>query len=998
MQIMAYSSFPKGSEWRKWDLHLHSPMSGLANKFPKINNSPDWEQYILALEGLDDCPAIAITDYFLIEGYKKVIESKENGRLRKIQLILPNIEFRLDNFVGEKRINFHVIFSDEVSIRDIEDHFLSDLEITIEGSPWNEPDTRKLKRSTLEELGAKLKEQQPSFEGTNFEIGCKTAVVKREQIMKILTTNGLFKDKYLTALAEEKNSLMEWGSQDHQVRRLLIQSSHFIFVANPKSIAWYLGKKHSNPSDFAEEFKSLKPCAIGSDAHRLEEIGVAPNGKFTWIKADVTFDGLRQIVYEPEGRIFIGGTPPDEKDSTKVIESITIGNSHGWFEDQIIPLNRDLVTIIGGKGSGKTALADLLAYAGGDFNFHNKQAFLTKATDELNGTILKLKWAGDDKATTCIVNEDNSNSTERKVRYLSQSFVENLCSFDQHEKLARQIEDILFQYVPQDKRLGAKDLTSLKEIKTRSIQLEINKISSTIKHLNGEIFQLELDQNGRVDLIAERDRLAKEKIDLEAQKPVVANQAEKSEQDRLQKLRAQKSELERKIEELRLRMSELQEFKTQAKLLKGDVETFNADIARSAKALGLENDKGELLFGIPLRIDEIVEKRMAAMEREILSFEGRTLTENSELGKNLSGTETLSDLEKQIDAIEKKSTLEAQEKRKLIEFGRRITEITTRIETLNKVVEALDTTKRQLLDEKVKLRDDEFLRFFKKLDEKKNSLEELYKPLNEPTGASIERGKVQFYARFSFNSTRFVSDGIRLFDGRKTIFRGESGLAVWAEDYWKQIQKLLPNMTIDPVSALLSILQNIGKTSEPREFKSQLRSDFSHADVYNWIYCSDYFDVEYGIKYENVDLNKLSPGRKGVVLLLIYLDVDRDFRPLIIDQPEENLDNRSVYSTLVQYFRKAKEKRQIILVTHNANLVVNADAEQVIVANFDMEQKAQNSKIAYVSGSLEFRRPIDPLIIHVLLQKGIREHVCEILEGGDEAFQRREHKYGFVRR
>jgi hypothetical protein len=118
--------------------------------------------------------------------------------------------------------------------------------------------------------------------------------------------------------------------------------------------------------------------------------------------------------------------------------------------------------------------------------------------------------------------------------------------------------------------------------------------------------------------------------------------------------------------------------------------------------------------------------------------------------------------------------------------------------------------------------------------------------------------------------------------------RGESGLAEVADEYWKQVQKLLPEMNTEPMQNLLSTLQKSGGGF--RAVKEQLKGEFDQSDVYNWLYCVDYFDVEYGIKYEGVDLNKLSPGRKGVVLLLIYLEVDRDFRPLLIDQPEENLD------------------------------------------------------------------------------------------------------------
>ena len=276
-------------------MHLHSPMSGLANNFPKNDDgSPVWEKYVEKLETLTDISAVGVTDYFLIEGYKKLQEFKAAGQLKNIPLLLPNIEFRLDNVVGGKRINFHVIFSDEVTCRDIEDHFLSDIEIAIEGSPWLPGDIRKLKRSSLEELGAKRKSEHPPFQTrSDFEIGCMTAVAKLDSIMKILTTNSLFKGKYITALAEENMSLMDWDGQDHGVRKIILQSSHMLFSANPNTIDWCLGKKHPQPDEYVQEFKSLKPCAIGSDAHDLASIGVPPNGKYTWIKADVTFDGLR---------------------------------------------------------------------------------------------------------------------------------------------------------------------------------------------------------------------------------------------------------------------------------------------------------------------------------------------------------------------------------------------------------------------------------------------------------------------------------------------------------------------------------------------------------------------------------------------------------------------------------------------------------------------------------------------------------------------------------
>jgi predicted ATPase len=130
------------------------------------------------------------------------------------------------------------------------------------------------------------------------------------------------------------------------------------------------------------------------------------------------------------------------------------------------------------------------------------------------------------------------------------------------------------------------------------------------------------------------------------------------------------------------------------------------------------------------------------------------------------------------------------------------------------------------------------------------------------------------------------------------------------------------------------------------------------------------------VQYDGVDIEQLSPGNRGIVLLLLYLSIDtEDDRPLVIDQPEENLDPKSVFVELVDRFKAAKHRRQIIIVTHNANLVVNADADQVIVATAGSHRPGQLPLIEYLSGGLE--------------NSDIRQHVCEILEGGERAFKER---------
>jgi ATPase subunit of ABC transporter with duplicated ATPase domains len=147
-------------------------------------------------------------------------------------------------------------------------------------------------------------------------------------------------------------------------------------------------------------------------------------------------------------------------------------------------------------------------------------------------------------------------------------------------------------------------------------------------------------------------------------------------------------------------------------------------------------------------------------------------------------------------------------------------------------------------------------------------------------------------------------------------------------------------------------------------------------DIGRWLYSVDHIQVSFSFEYADVPLSQLSPGSRGIVLLLLYLALDlEDHRPLIIDQPEENLDPRSVFKELVDLFRRARSRRQVVIVTHNANLVVNTDVDQVIVANCTRPSAGKPPEFSYLSGGLE-----DPRI---------RAEVCEILEGGEAAFRER---------
>jgi ATPase subunit of ABC transporter with duplicated ATPase domains len=123
------------------------------------------------------------------------------------------------------------------------------------------------------------------------------------------------------------------------------------------------------------------------------------------------------------------------------------------------------------------------------------------------------------------------------------------------------------------------------------------------------------------------------------------------------------------------------------------------------------------------------------------------------------------------------------------------------------------------------------------------------------------------------------------------------------------------------------------------------------------------------------DLDALSGGRRVAVLLSLILESD-DPTPLFVDQPEDELDNRFLNDTIIPALHRLKGKRQVVFATHNANLVVNGDADQVIA----LEADAEHGRID-ASGAIEV--------------PAIREAIVRTLDGGADAFRLRRKKYGY---
>jgi ATPase subunit of ABC transporter with duplicated ATPase domains len=279
----------------------------------------------------------------------------------------------------------------------------------------------------------------------------------------------------------------------------------------------------------------------------------------------------------------------------------------------------------------------------------------------------------------------------------------------------------------------------------------------------------------------------------------------------------------------------------------------------------------------------------------------------------------------------------------------------------------------------VQNREAAYVRVFDAVVAEQNVLIELYSPLMKRLDASGDTlKKLSFSVRREADVAQWGKDGEELLDLRvQGSFKGRGTLrqlaAAALKEAWetgdpKTISAAMAKFRMDNQEALLD------RAPVPKADQANYR-EWSK-NFAKWLYGTEHIKIQYSIDYDGIDIRKLSPGTRGIVLLLLYLALDdADDRPLIIDQPEENLDPKSIFDELVGLFLEAKGKRQVIMVTHNANLVVNADADQIIVAEAGPHKQGELPPISYASGGLE--------------SANIRKAVCDILEGGERAFQER---------
>jgi uncharacterized coiled-coil protein SlyX len=269
--------------------------------------------------------------------------------------------------------------------------------------------------------------------------------------------------------------------------------------------------------------------------------------------------------------------------------------------------------------------------------------------------------------------------------------------------------------------------------------------------------------------------------------------------------------------------------------------------------------------------------------------------------------------------------------------------------------------------------------------------------LNLYLDISIELQKDQFSkideditldAEVSFNTEAFDKSFCDLFD-RRYRFNVAFGDAFDDTDEFQ----FHPETHLETITSIFDELSKVGST------KFTLRKHVTTSQSIRRLF-ENYFTIDYNLRYLDDDILEMSPGKRGLVLLQLILHISNATHPILIDQPEDNLDNRTISGELKRFIRLKKVKRQILMITHNANLVVLTDAENVIVSNQAGQQIGRENaeyRFEYINGSLEHSFRHDHIHEHdgILQSSGIREHVCDILEGGEEAFRQREQRYGF---
>ncbi len=960
-----------GSEWRRWDLHVHTPETILNNGFG------DWDEYLAAIEVHPDVKVMGVTDYMSITNYSKLKAYKEQGRIGNIELLIPNIEFRIAPPSDKATaVNIHLLVSPHDPAHETE--ILNALGRLC----W------RYSKRTYSCLPDQLTALGRAFDSAIADD--RAALATGVNQFKVDFT--AFRDWFKKEPWLEQNTLIAVAAGDDGLsgfhkngawaafRDEITRFTQVLFSGRPGERDFWLGQRAKEDWDTVKRLGGPKPCIHGSDAHSIAALFRPDHDRFCWIKADPTFEGLRQILYEPEDRVYIGPTLPLYHDQARVIRALRLSNSHGWFDDIALPLNAGLISIIGQKGSGKSALAEIIAYAANSWHEDEGASFLERAAPHLHGLTIELEWTDGTVSPVELWNEQGENS---KVRYLSQKFVERLCTEDHDHvgtELVREIEAVIFSYLDPSDTLNASSFDELRAIRTEGIREEGDRLRADIDRLIREEYALR-DNAAKLDAKKARIRaLTAERAGLRKQLPAAVTREEEEIQQELQTRRDALTQAQQAAALDKQKLQKITDIRGRVSAFSTQMGRFYAETEVQLREAGVPEEDFAVFR------PEFAGDTEAPLARTEAAVQQQVITRLGDPDNPAEGT--IHWLQQRIKTLEERQTADKARQEKIKTIQTRISEIGTEIDRINAEIAQIEGPEKKRIAQARQERLDAYIAFFENLKREQKTLEELYAPVTErlhSQSASEHEQELEFSIRWVADLENWLGRGSVLFDQRKTIPYGTM------QSLEKAVDRILaPAWTSgDPARIGPAMKEFLEEFAKPENLPADkyLRSGVTYMDVSQWLYDLRHISLSYGLKYNGIELANLSPGTKGIVLLILYLGMDiSDTRPLIVDQPDENLDNESIYKLLRSYFILAKKRRQIILITHNPNLVVNGDSEQVIVAHAERRENGL-PHITYNSGALENVGSGD---------EGIRQQVCRILEGGPDAFLKREKRYSLI--
>jgi predicted ATPase len=916
----------RGSEWRRWDLHIHTPGTKKNDNFEGSTLNEKWENFYSAIsdyigdgsDPLKSIVAVGITDYLSIENYQKVVS--DNRLPDTIKLIVPNIEMRMLPMAHEAPINIHVIFDPEIT-NDIENRFLSKLSFQHDSTNYS------ASKSELIRLGKAMDSTLNDQEA--YKKGIEQFVVSKDTLDGVFRHDPELRDHVLILVSNSTGDGVS-GAANHSdyfdtstgqsqmtaFRQSVYQFVDAIFSATPNDIAYFIGKKSGYPaSEVILSCGRLKPCVHGSDAHDNAALFEPDQNRYCWIKADPVFNGLKQIVYEPEERVRIGALKPENKSDYFVIDRVEFDDSD--FQVEPVYFNDKLTCIIGGKSTGKSILLHNLALTVDKAQAEEKVSKTTLGTKIINN--LKVYWADEE-------------DTDRKIVYLPQTYLNRL-SDEQEEKT--EIDSIIQEIILQSPAIHKIFDETAKAIK--DYKSDLDKMIYDLLEIHGQLTENEEKKKG----IGDKKGIEVEIGKIKTQKEMLSIELSISDDE----LKAYDVAVEqivtssRTIELLQEEIEEIQTIDSLVVPVKMDYEFSNSTGALIESIIAKAIKSADSIWKTEKKA--ILDVVNAEKVKSVKELKKQQATRDS-LKEKVQGNQAITELTERLRTESEKLT-------KIIELEKQHMQISEKAGNLiAKVIESIDFFKQQ------------HTKFAEAVKQDAQSISD----------------DLEFSVEVPFRSEVFVATLKELIDIRSLKL-------VLVPDEFSETA-YTPAKLQEIIEKVLAGELRLIKKNTP---ESALRNIIA-----------DWYNTVYSVMMDGDTIDVMSPGKKALVLLKLLISLAESNCPILIDQPEDDLDNRSIFNDLIQLIKTKKKDRQIIIVTHNANIVLGSDAEEIIVANQNGKDSPQcDRRFEYRSGSIENAEPIlnatDEIASGILNSQGIQQHICDILEGGVKAFELRKHKY-----